>query len=115
LSEFLHGNFLASEFKALLAPDDELRSGELKKGQLRIAPLIVMTIKELEDLETSVEYFSFRDLIADYSQSYPDRIQTFHNFIYSSKYSQHICHNQSLVDKFLLIAQRCREGVFPTN
>lgn len=114
LSEFLHGEFLASEFKALLAPDVELRSGELKKGQFRIAPLIVMTIEELEDLETSVEHFSLRDLIADYSQSCPDRIQTFHNFIYSSKYSQHMCHNQSLVDKFLAILQRCQKEVFPT-
>jgi len=116
LSEFLHGNFLASEFKALLAPDDEPRSGELKKGQLRIAPLIVMTIEELEDLETSVEYFSLRDLIADYSQSCPDRLQTLHNFIYSSKYySQHMCHNQRLVDKFLVLLQRCKEEVFPTG
>lgn len=88
----LHGDFLASEFKALVAPDAELPSGELKKGQLRIAPLIVMTVEDLEDLETSVEHFRLRDLLDDYSRSCADRLISLRSFIAFSKYGQHMYH-----------------------
>lgn len=110
-----YGSFLASEFKRLLAPDAELRSGELSKGQLRIAPLIVMAIEDLEDLETSIEHFGFRDLLADYSRSCPDRFMSLHNFIALSEYSQQIYYNRSIAAKGLEILGKSQEAIFPNR
>lgn len=111
----VYGNILASEFKTLLAPEAELQSGELRKGQLRIAPLIVMTIEELENLETSIEHFSFRDLLADYSRACPDRLMSFYNFIATSKYSHQMYHNRSLNTTILEILHKSREAIATTD
>lgn len=111
----VYGNFLASEFKTLLTPDAELRSGELKKGQIRIAPLIVMTVEDLEDLETSIEHFGFRGLLADYSRSCPDRLMSLHSFIAFSKYGQQMRHNRSIAAKGLEILRKSQEAIFPTD
>ena len=98
----------------LVAPDAELPSGELKKGQLRIAPLIVMTVEDLEDLETSVEHFRLRDFLDDYSRSCADRLISLRSFIAFSKYGQHMYHNRNVAANGLEILQRTQETVFPT-
>ncbi|MBC8263560.1 MAG: hypothetical protein H8E47_05490 [Anaerolineales bacterium] len=111
----VYGNSLASEFKTLLTPDAELRSGELKKGQIRIAPLIVMTVENLEDLETSIEHFGFRDLLADYTRSCPDRLMSLHNFIAFSEYGQQMRHNRSIAAKGLELLGKSQEAIFLTD
>jgi len=92
----VYGSFFSSEFKTLLSPDAEFPSGELRKEYVRIAPLIVMTIRVLEDLETSIEHFGFRDLLADYSRSCPDRLTSLHDFIAFSDYRNKMFFNRSL-------------------
>lgn len=108
----VYGNFLASKFKELVMPDDVLRSGELKKGDVRIAPLIIMTIEDLENLEFSIEHFGFRDFLADYSKASPDRMVSIHNFIASSKYSQKIYRNKAITAKGADLLQRSIKAVF---
>ncbi len=95
----VYGNFLAEEFKASLSPDSEMEQGIMKKGGLSIAPLIIMTIDELENLEVSIKQFSLRDLLADYSYTCPDRLISLHNFIAYSKYGKQMYHNPSIIDK----------------
>jgi hypothetical protein len=51
-----YGTFLDAEFRALL--------GDVPMGK-RVMPLTVMTIADLENLESSVEEFSMRQLLAD--------------------------------------------------
>jgi hypothetical protein len=109
----VYGHFLASEFKALLAPDDELPFGNLKKGQLQVAPLIVMTVDDLENLETSIEHFGFRDLLAEYSRTCSDRLTSLHDFIALSKYSQQIYHSCTLVARGMEILDKSRKAIFP--
>ncbi len=92
----VHAHFLASEFEAHLEPEDRFQSGELGKGELRIAPLTIMTINDLEDLETSIEHFALRDLLSDYSKSCPDRMISLNNFIASSEYGQQMYHSRTL-------------------
>jgi len=108
----VYGNFLASKFKELVMPDDVLRSGELKKGDVRIAPLIIMTIEDLENLEFSIEHFGFSDFLADYSKASPDRMVSIHNFIASSKYSQKIYRNKAITAKGADLLQRSIKAVF---
>src|SRR6267142_2606929 len=52
------GHFLENDFRSLL--------GTVPPGK-RVAPLTVMTIQDLENLERSVESFSFVKLLEDYS------------------------------------------------
>ncbi|HTR81896.1 MAG TPA: hypothetical protein VMM58_09720 [Bacteroidota bacterium] len=106
------GHFLASEFKTLLAPESESKSGYMKKGKLTIAPLIVMTIEQLENLEVSIKNFDLQDFLAEYSQSCPDRSVPLHNFISSSKYSTQMIHNSRIIDKALEILLDTQEQMF---
>jgi len=109
----VYGNFLASEFKAYISPDVELRSGELRKGRLRIAPLIIMTVEDLENLETSLEHFGFRDLLSDYSRTCIDRLVSLHNYIASSNYGKKIYHSRWVAGKALELLDKTKEAVFP--
>ena len=111
----VYGHFLASEFKTLLAPDNELPSGHLRKGHLQVAPLIVMTVDDLENLETSIEHFGFRDLLAEYSRSCSDRLTSLHDFIALSEYSQQMYHNRTLAAKGIEILDKSREAILPTE
>jgi hypothetical protein len=108
----VYGHFLAEEFKERLSPDMELPSGELQKGHLRIAPLIVMTVDDLEDLETSIEHFGFRELLSAYSQSDPDRLVSLRNFMAMSTFKDRIYHNRSIAAAGLKILEKVNERVF---
>jgi hypothetical protein len=67
-----YGTFLDAEFRALL--------GDVPMGK-RVMPLTVMTIADLENLESSVEEFSMRQLLADYAAAQPEALVSLHNFI----------------------------------
>jgi hypothetical protein len=111
----VYGSFLASEFKACLSPDGEYPSGELRKGHLRIAPLVIMTIEDLENLETSIEHFGLRDLLADYSRKCSDRLSSLHNFIAFSKYGENMYHSRSVASRALQLLKETQEAVFPSE
>ena len=110
----VYGYFLASEFKACLAPDAKYTVGNFRKGHLRIVPLIIMTIEDLENLETSVEHFALRDLLSDYSRECSDRLSSLHNFIASSHYRKKIYHSRSIASNALEILKETQEAVFPS-
>ena len=67
-----YGTFLAADFRALL--------GSVPPGK-RVMPLTVMTIADLENLESSVDQFSMRQLLTDYAAAHPDGIVSLHNFM----------------------------------
>ena len=113
LTSPVYGSFFASEFAAHLEPDSTLPSGIFVKRDMKIAPVIVMSIDDLENLETSVEHFGFRDLLADYSGSCPDRLMSLHNFIaFSTRYRDTMYHNRNLASNALEILDKCGEAVF---
>jgi len=113
LTSPVYGNFFASEFATHLKPDSTLPSGIFMKGDIKIAPVIVMSIDDLENLETSIEHFGFRDLLADYSDSCPDRVMSLHDFIaFSARYRDTIYHNRRLASSGIEILDKCGEAVF---
>jgi hypothetical protein len=67
-----YGTFLDGEFRALL--------GRVPPGK-RVMPLTVMTIADLENLESSVDQFSMRQLLEDYAAAHPDALVSLHNFM----------------------------------
>ena len=74
-----YGDFLATEFLSLLGDP-----GNLSK---RVAPLTVITVADLENLQLSVGQFGFRQLLEAYTQACPDRLRSLHNFIAYSEFA----------------------------
>ena len=72
LNAHAYGTFLDAEFRALL--------GTVPSGK-RVMPLTVMTIDDLENLESSVDQFSMRQFLADYAAAHPDSLVSLHNFM----------------------------------
>lgn len=113
LTSPVYGNFFASEFAAHLEPDSTLPSGIFVKGDMKVAPVIVVSVDDLENLETSIEHFGFRDLLADYSDFCSDRLMSLHNFIaFSTRYREAMYHNRNLASSGLEILDKCGEAVF---
>jgi len=104
LSAPAFGDFLNKRFQELLE--------KLSKG-VRVAPLIVMTIDDLEKLETSVTNFALRDLLAAYDSAVPDRIQTLHNFALRSSFASNLAPNQSLIETSNEVVEHAFRELFP--
>jgi len=102
----VHGQFLAGEFQRALYPDKAPRIGDMQKGRFRITPLILMTIEDLENLETSTRHFALRDLLCEYSAACPDRMESLHDFIARSSFGREIRYSQSLAAKTLETLQQ---------
>jgi len=99
------GHFLENDFRSLLGavPADK-----------RVAPLTVMTIQDLENLERSVESFSFVKLLEDYSRECPDRMRSLHNYLVYSDYANKIMPSDFLIDASMGILDLLRKELFPT-
>lgn len=108
----VYGKFFADEFKTILEPAFTNRAGEFIKNNMRIKPLILMTIEDLENLETSIEHFGFKKLLENYSSECNDRIVSLHNFISLSGYSNKIYHNKWLAGKTMEILDKTKVAIF---
>lgn len=109
----LHSGFLASEFDSSLAPDGTNGSGWLQKGRFRVARLIILTIEDLEHLETSVQEFSFVQLLRDYSTASPDRSLSLRDYIASSDYGKKLKRSQTIVTQTLEVLEDTSRRIFP--
>jgi DNA-binding Xre family transcriptional regulator len=100
----LYGDFLDKDFVVAL--------GAIPAGK-RVAPLTVITIKELEHLESSVDKFSLRNLLADYTKACPDRVRSLHNFMAYSDYGKKIAPSAKLIEASTVIVERAQRELFP--
>ena len=98
------GHFLENDFRRLLGP--------IPIGK-HVRPLTVMTVQDLENLEASVNSFSFVDLLNDYSREFPDRMRSLHNFIAFSSYGTKILPSPSLIAASTEIITVLLQELFP--
>jgi hypothetical protein len=103
--------FLASEFEKGLVPDSLLSTGEMQKGSFRVAPLIVMTIDDLENLETSVDQIGLREFLNDYSISCPDRSVSLRNFMWEN-YRDRLHLSRSVLDQATETLRHVKQLIF---
>ncbi len=97
----LHGEFFAQEFMIALAPDKVLRNGDMMNGNFRVTKLVLMTIDDLENLESSVK-FSLLELLSRYSDDVPNRNISLNNYVTDSpSFSQNLRYSKSLQEEFL--------------
>jgi hypothetical protein len=62
-----HADFLNQEFLQALEPDEVFSPGTMRKGRFTVFPLVVMTIEDLENLESSVKQFRLVEFLRDYA------------------------------------------------
>jgi hypothetical protein len=98
------GKFLDNEFKSLL--------GMVPSGVV-VAPLTIMTIGDLENLETSVTGFGLRDLLCDYTRECPDRMRSLHQFMATSSYATKLRASKRVLEASENLMRRMRDGLFP--
>lgn len=110
-----HCWYFANEFRTALDPDT-IEFGEwMVKGRFRVAPLVVMTISDLECLESSLSKFTLVDLLKAYSTTTPDRLVSLNNFLAASSAQFPLYRNRSLAaDCDRILADGLRR-VFPTR
>jgi hypothetical protein len=79
-------------------------------------PLTVMTIADLENLESSVDQFSMRQLLEDYAAAHPDALVSLHNFMaFDPRYADKLkLSSQLMRDSERLIRLAHRE-LFPDS
>jgi hypothetical protein len=100
------GAFLDSEFRTLLGaiPDDKI-----------VAPLTIMTIQDLEKLESSVESFGFVELLSAYTRDCRDLMQSLHNYIVFSDYGKRVVPSQHLMESSAEILTVLQNELFPKS
>jgi hypothetical protein len=113
LSAPVYGEFFASEFLQALGINSLVPNGQLLIENLVVTLPIIITIDDLENLETSIEHFGFRDMLSDYSKSCPDRIVTLHNFIASSSYNKQMFQNRNIAASSVDIVNKSKKAFFP--
>ena len=96
--------FLETEFRTLLGttPTDKI-----------VAPLTIMTIQDLEKLESSVECFGFIELLAAYTRDCCDRMQSLHNYIVFSDYGKRVVPSRYLMESSAEILTVLQHELFP--
>jgi len=72
--------FFADEFKTLLAPEEVLPDGTYRKSGLRVLPLVILTVEDLENLERTTEHISLAAVLRRYSNATPDRMASFKHY-----------------------------------
>lgn len=109
------GHYLAEAFRLQLQPDSLDKSGWMVKGRFCVAPLIVMTIDDLECLETSLRKFSLIDLLKSYTASIPDRLASLNNFMAANQDQFPLYHSESLISGSNVVLEESIRRVFPTR
>jgi hypothetical protein len=107
------GHFLSDEFRQQLQPESLDADGWMVKGSFRVAPLVVMTVDDLECLESSLSKFTLVDLLKAYSTATPDRLVSLHNFLAANPEQFPLIHNKSLASCCGTILDECMRRVFP--
>ncbi|HKM77707.1 MAG TPA: hypothetical protein VJZ03_01410, partial [Candidatus Bathyarchaeia archaeon] len=108
------GHFLAEEFRNELQPDSLDAGGWMIKGRFHVAPLIVITIDDMECLESSLTTFTLIDLLNAYSKATPDRMVSLNNFLAVNSIQFPLIHNKNLAAGCETILNECMRLVFPT-
>ncbi|MEX0679251.1 MAG: hypothetical protein WD063_19400 [Pirellulales bacterium] len=103
-----HPWHLAEQFRSALNADVESTTHELVKSGLRVANLVVITIEDLEILETSIEHFGLMELIRDYVRACPERLCSLHDYIATSNYQNKIFANRDLARSALEALEAAR-------
>lgn len=104
-----HAEFLADEFADLVAVQGVSRNGFVQLGAWRVAPLTVLTIDDLENLQSSIEYFRLVDILLDYAGTTVKGARlSFSDFCALSQTKYRFIHSKELAERALSALDRMR-------
>lgn len=107
LSAPLYGTFFDREFRRLL--------GDVP-STMRVMPLAIMTIEDLEILQGSVENFSMQDFLQHYAEVHPEGISSLHHFIATdSRYRHRLKQSDQLAGRAMRLIEIARRELFPNG
>jgi hypothetical protein len=95
----VHSHFLAQEFASIMQPQLEASWDAMRREQWTIAHLFVFTIDDVEMLETSSNHRAIITWLEQYSETSPDRLTSFHNFLLSPNHRDYVRYNAWLISK----------------
>lgn len=109
-----HAEFFEQEFAQALEPDDVVSSGYMRKGSLTVAPLTVMTVDDLENLESSVQHFRLVDFLRDYAGTVRAGVRlSLHDFMASSQKKYKFTPSSELADRAIKVLEETGRMMFP--
>ncbi len=108
----LISNFLANEFVTALGHTLSQKADDFIVGDLRVKQLIILTIDDLETLESSFKSFALIDLLKEYSCECPERLMSIHNYVSYSRFGKMLIHNQSIASRASDLIKEAKEVVF---
>ncbi len=106
-------NYLCSKFEELIEPESKYDNGFMKKSNYFIAPLIIISLEELEILEKSLSNFTLNKLFYDFVQYNKTNNETIYNFIVDSDYSKKLLGNTFLSKIGLRLLTKMKNTLFP--
>jgi hypothetical protein len=109
----LHSHILAREFVTALEETQRSDWAELRLGRFRIAHLVVLTVDDLEALETSSRNFAVSDCFEQYTRTCPDRLVSFHNFLAYSAFRDRLLYNAWLASRSMEVLDYCMTRLYP--
>ena len=109
-----HEQFLANEFAQALEPDEVTPGGYMRKGVFAVAPLAVITIADLEGLESSIENFRLSDLLRDYATTSRSVVRpSLHDFMASVQDKYRFIHSRELASRAQKVLEDTWRMTFP--
>jgi hypothetical protein len=102
-----YGTFLDAEFRRLLGSDPKDK---------RVMPMVIMTIDDLENLESSVAEFGMQQLLADYAAAQPEALVSLQNFmVHDDRYAEKLKVSAQLVADARRLIQLAQRELFPDS
>ncbi len=109
-----HAEFFACEFAKLVHPEHEFATGYMRKGRFTIAPLTIMTIEDLELLQSSVEQFRLVDLLREYCNATKGGLRlSLFEFMRLSRDRFKVVHSKVLLEQSLNMLEKTQNLLFP--
>ncbi len=109
-----HAEFFDEEFARALESEDVASGGYMQKGSLTVAPLTVMTIEDLENLESSVQSFRLIDILRDYASTARGGIRmSLRDFMVSSQKKYRLIYSKELADRAIKVLEETGRMMFP--
>lgn len=110
-----HAEFMADELVRGIEPDETRHNGYVRKGRFLIAPLTLMTIDDLETLESSVRNFRLIDMLQDYANAASSGLRvSLHDFMLAARAKYKLSQSTELADRSMKMLNDVGKMLFPT-
>lgn len=106
----LNADMLAEEFAKLLSDLPFQKDLDVNLETVRVSRLVVMTIDDLEQLESSLQGFTLLEFLQDYLAASSDQVLSVRNYMISSKYYRKLILSKRILENYLQFSKMLRSN-----